>query len=152
MEEIYRDDLYKRALLDFGTDAQLFMVCEEIGELIETIANPLAKSTPIEEGADLTIMLHQLTVLTGHTVKEYQEGTIQTSVQVLTTDLGRLLQAIGHYHRGRIGDKELWTATKRLVIMNMHRENERALVVDRQERLKALLDVQLGKVLKFRPN
>ena len=147
MSEI--DELYKRTLATFGAPAQLLRTAQAAGELIENIFNPLANGTPMGLGLDLTIMLHQLTVLTGHTVAEYEAGPVQRTPAVLSSDLGRLVKSVILYHQGKLKDHQLWAVVRGLVIMNIRHVKEQEMIEQRQRDLKFLLDLEDKKVLKL---
>ena len=69
MNEVYRKELYKKALRKWGEDAQVFMAFEEFAELQETICHARRKNKIvfkcdlISELADVIIMLEQIKVI-----------------------------------------------------------------------------------------
>ncbi len=70
MERTDRLNLYRRALKEWGNEAQVLMTFEECGELINALAKfpreRVTKEDVITELADVTIMCEQLALLFGY--------------------------------------------------------------------------------------
>ena len=70
MKEEERRKLYSKVLEKWGVDNQLWMVCEECGELLNAIAkinrNRVSKDDVITELADVTIMCEQIAQWLGY--------------------------------------------------------------------------------------
>jgi len=105
--------LYARALLNYGEDAQMNQLTEEIGELLVAL---LGKGTRVnqrralEESADVTILLHQMAVMTGHTIEEFNAAWTALVPDDLALNLAQLLVTLNHYRRGRLNKEDLFKA------------------------------------------
>jgi NTP pyrophosphatase (non-canonical NTP hydrolase) len=87
-------ELYKRAIIQWGVNAQVMMVFEEIGELMQSISKyfrtddrEILKLSISEEIADVEIMLGQLKeiIYCHETVEEVKKRKLNKLEKLLTT-------------------------------------------------------------------
>lgn len=77
MEKEERIEIYKKALDKWGSEAQMHMVFEECGELINALAKVYRgrsdASDVITELADVTIMMEQMATMLGYDLYELEK-------------------------------------------------------------------------------
>ena len=65
-----KEDLYKKALETWGIESQVFMVMEEVGEMLNALAKAnrgrSKKEDIITELADVSIMMEQMAIYFGY--------------------------------------------------------------------------------------
>lgn len=90
MEKKQREELYERAIKDWGLDAQVKMMFEEMGELSVAIARfdrgRASIKDVITEIADVTIMAEQMGLIFG---KEKTENEIEYKLNRLKEKLDK---------------------------------------------------------------